>query len=257
MRSSWFDSGYSTCVSRRCFWLLCHTFPCESRPRILRSIHVQTSVFLFYWEMTSGPHLRLLLGWREARVGVRIRPCGHGLRCHSPWLVHLCSLPYVTRTLCLAVTSVSASPEKYKKLFGLGDGFTQLGSIVDARSRVRPRSFCGPSYLAATCSVLYVALERLKMWIFLEITPWFIFAFSAFCSTVDTFCVSLRGFGTFGIFHVKVSLGTHSANCVASFLDKGVVMPGVGLSARSFLPLPMGSGRARRSQQWYGWFCMV
>ena len=26
-------------IRRRCFWLLCHTFPCEGRPRILRSIH--------------------------------------------------------------------------------------------------------------------------------------------------------------------------------------------------------------------------
>ena len=102
------------------------------------------------WEMTSGPHLRPAVGWREARVGVRIRPCWHGLRCHSPWLVHLCSLPYVTPSYnfstCswyLAVISVSASPTEYKKLFGLGDGFTQLGSTVDTRSRVNLRSFCG------------------------------------------------------------------------------------------------------------------
>ena len=35
---SWLDNGYSSCVSRRCFWFLFHTFPCERRPRILRSI---------------------------------------------------------------------------------------------------------------------------------------------------------------------------------------------------------------------------
>ena len=39
VRFPWSCSGYSTCVSRRCFWLLCHPFPCEGRPRILRSIH--------------------------------------------------------------------------------------------------------------------------------------------------------------------------------------------------------------------------
>ena len=36
---------------------------------------------------------------------------------------------------------------------------------------VSPRGFCGPSYLAATCSVLCVALERLKMRIFWENIP--------------------------------------------------------------------------------------
>ena len=45
----------------------------------------------------------------------------------------------------LTVTSVSASPEKYKKLCGLGDGFTQLDSTVDTHSRVSLRSFCDPS----------------------------------------------------------------------------------------------------------------
>ena len=35
---SWFGSGYSTCVSRRCFWLLFHIFLCEGGPRLQRSI---------------------------------------------------------------------------------------------------------------------------------------------------------------------------------------------------------------------------
>ena len=42
-------------------------------------------------------HARIwCVGWRAVRVGVRILVCGQGLRCHPPWLVHLCSLPYVT-----------------------------------------------------------------------------------------------------------------------------------------------------------------
>ena len=37
-----------------------------------------------------------------------------------------------------------------------------------------------PSLMAATCSVLYVALKRLKMWIFWEMTSQVISAFSAY-----------------------------------------------------------------------------
>ena len=94
-----------------------------------------------------------------------------------------------------------------------------------------------PLVLAATCSVLYVALHRLKMRIFWEMTSRVTSAFSAYLfDSGYMFCVSLRGVGTSRIFYVKVYSCTHSANCAASFLVKGVDMPSVGLSARSFLP---------------------
>ena len=38
----WFYSGYSTCVSRRCFWLLFHISLCEGGPRLQRSILAAT-----------------------------------------------------------------------------------------------------------------------------------------------------------------------------------------------------------------------
>ena len=53
---------------------------------------------------------------------------------------------------------------------------------------------CGPSYLAATCLVLYVALERLKMRIFWEMTSRVISAFSAcLLDSGYMFCFRLRG----------------------------------------------------------------
>ena len=62
-----------------------------------------------------------------------------------------------------------------------------------------------PTLMAATCSVLYVALERLKMRIFWEITSRVISAFlldSATCmASVHEFC------GISRIFYVKVFSG--------------------------------------------------
>ena len=60
---SWFGSGYSTCVSRRCFWLLFHIFLCEGGHRFLDQMDILaaspwrrssstpalTCVWLFYW----------------------------------------------------------------------------------------------------------------------------------------------------------------------------------------------------------------
>ena len=39
---SWFGSGYSTCVSPRCFWFLFHIFVCEGGPWLLRSVLAAT-----------------------------------------------------------------------------------------------------------------------------------------------------------------------------------------------------------------------
>ena len=53
----WLYSGYITCVSRRYFWLLFHTFPCESGPRILRSILGQIKFFCMRpsYSAVTGP----------------------------------------------------------------------------------------------------------------------------------------------------------------------------------------------------------
>ena len=61
----------------------------------------------------------------------------------------------------------------------LGDDFRNfpLRSTVDFSFM---RQSTEPSLMAATCSVLYVALERLKMRIFWELTSQVISAFSAF-----------------------------------------------------------------------------
>ena len=62
--------------------------------------------------------------------------------------------------------------------------------------------------MAATCSVLYVALGRLKMLIFCEITSRVISAFSAYLLDSDTCMASVYEFwGISRIFYVKVFSG--------------------------------------------------
>ena len=79
-----------------------------------------------------------------------------------------------------------------------------LRSTVLTLPCVSTQSFCGPSYLAATCSVLYVALECLKCVLCVRISR-FISAFSAYwLDSGYILGVSLRGFGTSLIFFVKV-----------------------------------------------------
>ena len=60
---AWFGSGYSTCVSRRCFWFLFHIFLCEGGHRFLDQMDILavspwprssptpalTCAWLFYW----------------------------------------------------------------------------------------------------------------------------------------------------------------------------------------------------------------
>ena len=66
-----------------------------------------------------------------------------------------------------------------------------------------------PSLMAATCSVLYVALERLKMLIFWEMTSQVISAFSAYLLDSDTCMASVfRVLGYFTYFPREGALGS-------------------------------------------------
>ena len=65
-----------------------------------------------------------------------IRLCGHGLRCHSPWLVHLCSLPHVTRPSYLTVTCSVCRLRSTR--FGFSGRFFQNYSCIQ-HSLVRQR----------------------------------------------------------------------------------------------------------------------